>query len=220
MYVSCLPTKYPHKSINPTPSSSHICSTRALIVILLQRYKRGSICCLFQCTFFQLVPLSINRSKFSENTAATFPLRWRPSLVYMSSFPTKYPHTSMNPTPSSSHICSTRALITSLLQFLLCCSPNSHYSTGNIPERIICSTLVFFSFPTNCLYLCTILVVPSLSALFVPTGTNVDPPWPCPSVFSTRSVTGSTLAPGRQTTSFPLLSTLVGGWYGIEILHG
>ena len=37
----------------------------------------------------QPVPLSIDRSRFSENTAAPFPLRWRPSLIYMSSFPTK-----------------------------------------------------------------------------------------------------------------------------------
>ncbi|KAK2172072.1 hypothetical protein NP493_995g00054 [Ridgeia piscesae] len=74
---------------------------------------------------------------------------------------------------------------------------------------MICSTLVFFSVSTNSLYLSTILVVPSLSALFVPTYTNIDPPWPCRNTFSTRSVTCSILAPGRQTTmSSPLLNVL------------
>ncbi|KAK2185267.1 hypothetical protein NP493_241g05032 [Ridgeia piscesae] len=69
--------------------------------------------------------------------------------MYMSSFPTKQPHKSMNPTPSSSHICSTRELIAILLQFLYV-APLPPI-TSMIPERIICSTIVFFSFPTNCL---------------------------------------------------------------------
>ena len=133
-----------------------------------------------------------------------FPLRRRPSFTYMSSFPTKYPHKSKNPTTSSSHICSTRALIVHLLQFLYV-DP----ITGKIPERIICSTVVFFSFPTNCLYLCSILVFPSLSALFVPICTNIDNHWSCSNVFSTLSVTCSILAPGRQTTTYsPLLNVL------------
>ena len=81
--------------------------------------------------------------------------------------------------------------------------------TGKIPDRIICSTLVFFSFPTNCLHLCSSLVVPSLSALFVPTCTNIDPAWLCPNVFSNLSVTCSIHAPRRQTTtSSPLLNVL------------
>ena len=77
--------------------------------------------------------------------------------------------------------------------------------TGKIPEIIMFSALVIFSFPTNCVYLCTILVVPSLSALFVPTCTNIDSPWPCLNVFSTRSVTCSIKAPGRQTTTYSLV---------------
>ena len=113
----------------------------------------------------------------------------------------------MNPTPSSSHIYSTRTLVAILFQFIYV-SPLPPI-TGKIPERINCSTLVFSSFLTNCLCFCTILVVPSLSALFVPTYTNKDSPWPCPIELSTRSVTCSTLAPGRQTTIyFPLLMYL------------
>ena len=129
----------------------------------------------------QPIPLSIYRSRLSENTAVPFLLRWKPFLMYMSSFPfpTKYPHKSMNPTASSSNICSTRTLIAILLQFLYAAP-----LPGKIPESIICLTLVLFSFPTNCLYLCTILVVPSLSALFVPRCTsNIDLTWPCPNVF-------------------------------------
>ena len=118
--------------------------------------------------------------------------------------PKKYPHTSMNLTPSSSHICSTRALIAILLQFLYV-APLPPI-TDKVAERIICSTLVFFSFPTNFLYLCT---VSSLPALLVPTCTNIDPHWPCPNTFSTRSVTCSILASGRQTTTYsPLLNGL------------
>ena len=125
----------------------------------------------------------------------------------MSSLPTKYPHKSTNPTPSSSHICSNSPLIAILFQFLNVVP--LPLITGKIPESMICSTLVFFSVSTNSLYLFTILVVPSLSALFVPTCTNIDPPWPCPNTFSTRSVTCSILAPGRQTTtSSPLLNVL------------
>ena len=69
-------------------------------------------------------------------------------------------HKSMNLIPSS-HICSTRALIATHLQFLYVVP--LPLITGKIPERIICSNLVFFSYPTNCLYLCDILVVPSLA---------------------------------------------------------
>ena len=77
-----------------------------------------------------------------------------------------------NPTPSS-HICSNSPLIAILLQFLNVAP--LPLNTGKIPESMICSTLVFFSVSTNSLYLFTILVVPSLSALFVPTCTNIDP---------------------------------------------
>ena len=127
--------------------------------------------------------------------------------MHMPSFSTKYPHKSMNPTPSSSYICYTRALIAILLQFLYVAPLPS--ITGKIPERIICSILVFFSFPPNCLYFRTILVVPSLSALFIPTCINIDPPWPRPNMFSIRSLTCSILAPGRQTTTYsPLLNVL------------
>ena len=78
-----------------------------------------------------------------------------------------------NPTHSSSHIYSTSALNAILLQFLYGAPPP--LVTGKIPETMICSILVFFSVSTNSLYLFTILVVPSLSALFVPTCTNIDP---------------------------------------------
>ena len=72
--------------------------------------------------------------------------------------------------------------------------------TGKIPERINSSTLVFFSFPTNC------LVVPSLSALFVPTYTNIHPPWPCSSVLFPFS---RMLYPSpRKTNTSPLLNVL------------
>ena len=119
----------------------------------------------------------------------------------------KYPHKSMNPNPSSSYICSTRALIFILLQFL--CDAPLPPNSGKIPKRLIFSTIVFFNFPTNSLYLCTILVLPSVYALFVPTCTNIDHPWPFPNVFSTRSVTGSIQAPVRQTTKYsPLLKVL------------
>ena len=107
----------------------------------------------------------------------------------------------------SNSVFSTRALIAIRLQFLYV-APLPPI-TGKIPERIICSILVFFSFPINCLYLCTILVVPSQSALFVPKCTNIDPPWPCPNVLSTFSVTCCILAPGRQTTSSPLLNVFL-----------
>ena len=63
-------------------------------------------------------------------------------------------------------------------------------------------------FPTNFLYICTILVIPSLSALLVYTCTGIDPPWPCPNVFSTRLVTCSILAPGRQITCSTLYNVL------------
>ncbi|KAK2154198.1 hypothetical protein NP493_2213g00007 [Ridgeia piscesae] len=107
-----------------------------------------------------------------------FPLRWRPSLINMSSLPTKYPHKSTNPTPSSSHICSNSPLIAILLQFLNVIP--LPLITGKIPESMICSTLVFFrSLPTLC-FSFSILVVPSLSALFVPTCTNIDPLWALP----------------------------------------
>ena len=113
----------------------------------------------------------------------------------------------MNPNPSSSYFCSTRALIFILLQFL--CDAPLPPNSGKIPKRLIFSTIVFFNFPTNSLYLCTILVLPSVYALFVPTCTNIDHPWPFPNVFSTRSVTGSIQAPVRQTTKYsPLLKVL------------
>ena len=102
---------------------------------------------------------------------------------------------------------SARPLIAILLQFLnIAPLP---LITGKIPDSTICSTLVFFSVSVNSLYLFTILVVPSLSALFVPTYTSIDPPWPCPNTFSTRSVTCSILPPERQTTTYsPLLNVL------------
>ena len=81
--------------------------------------------------------------------------------------------------------------------------------TGEIPERIICSNLVFFCVSTNSLYNCTILIVPSLSALFGPICTNIDPTWPCPNTLSTRSVTCSILAPGsKQRLLLCLMSCL------------
>ena len=128
--------------------------------------------------------------------------------MYMSSSPTKYPHKSMDPSPSLSHICSIIAFIAIVLQFLYV-APLPPI-TGKIPEMIFCSTSVFFSFPANFLHLCIIIVVPSLSALFVPICTNIYPPWPCPNAFSTRSVTCSILASVKQpTTSSPSLAAMI-----------
>ena len=85
--------------------------------------------------------------------------------MYISSFPAKYPHTFLNPTPSFSHIYSTRALIGNLLQFVYVAPLPP--GTGEIPERIIILPIIFSSFPTNSLHFCIILVVPSMSSLIV-----------------------------------------------------
>ena len=128
--------------------------------------------------------------------------------MYISSFPTKYPHKSLNPTPSPSHTYSTRALIAILLQFRYIVSLPP--VTGKRPERIICSTRIFLLFPTNTLHFCTILVVPSMSSLLVLICTRRDPPWSCPNMFYILSVTCSILAPGRKTTiSSPLICVLL-----------
>ena len=80
-------------------------------------------------------------------------------------------------------------------------------TTGKIPDMILCSTLACFVFFSRSLYFSTIAVVPSLSALFVPTCTSRVPPFHLPMMFSTFSVTCYILAPGKHTTtSSPLLS--------------
>ena len=81
-----------------------------------------------------------------------------------------------------------------------CLLPN----TGRISDRMICSTLAYFVFFISFLYLYTIAVVPSLSALFVPMCTSVVPPFPLPMIFSTLSVTCSILVPGKHTSYYVL----------------
>ena len=74
-------------------------------------------------------------------------------------------------------------------------------NTGKIPDKMICPALACFVFFSRFLYFSTIAVVPSLSVLFVPTCTSMDPPYPLPMICSTLSVTCSILAPGKQTTT-------------------
>ena len=141
----------------------------------------------------------------SAKTATTFPLRCIPSLMYVSSFPTKLSHKSTYPTSSSLQSRFTIPLTATRFEFLYPCIlfPN----TGTIPDKMICPTLACFVFFSRFLYFSTIAVVPSLSALFVPMCTSIDPPSPLPMIFSTLSVTCSILAPGKQTTtSSPLLN--------------
>ena len=61
-------------------------------------------------------------------------------------------------------------------------------NTGWIPDRMICSTLASFVFFSSFLYLSTIAVVHSLSALFVPMCTSMVPPFPLPIIVSTLSL--------------------------------
>ena len=86
-----------------------------------------------------------------------------------------------------------------LFEFLYPCIlfPN----TGKIPDKMICPALACFVFFSRFLYFSTIAVVPSLSMLFVPTCTSMDPPYPLPMICSTLSVTCSILAPSKQTTT-------------------
>ena len=146
-------------------------------------------------------PLRVPRQK----TAALFSLRCRPSLKYISSFTTKLSHRSTYPTSSSLQSRFTIPFIAIRFEFLYpsILLPN----TGRIPDRMICPTLASFVFLSSLLYLSTIAVVPSLSALFVPMCTSKVPPFPLPMIFSTLAVTCSILAPGKHTTtSSPLFN--------------
>ena len=103
-----------------------------------------------------------------------------------------------NPTPSSSRICSTSALVAILLQFLYVAP--LPLITGKIPERNL-----FNSCLLQCLYQLSISLYYSGCSLPVcivrPYMYSYRPPLACPNTFSTRSVTCSILAPGRQTTT-------------------
>ena len=155
-------------------------------------------------------PLTVPRQK----NAAPFPLRCSPSLTYISSFPTKLSHKSTYPTSSSLQSRFTIPLTAILFEFLYPCIlfPN----TGKIPDKIICPALACFVFFSRFLYFSTIAVVPSLSVLFVPTSTSMDPPYPLPMICSTLSVTCSILAPGKQTTTSSPLLNLVSVFRTIE----
>ena len=118
-----------------------------------------------------------------------------PTCTYQSSqqnFPT-------NPISSSIHSLCTSMLIDIPQQFRYLI-PLLHIN-GRIPERITCSTHVWFSVLTNCLYFLTMAVVSSLSTLFVPTRTKTGPPLPEPMMFSTLSIIHHMLGPGKQTTT-------------------
>ena len=120
-----------------------------------------------------------------------------PSRIYQPS----QQNITTNPTSSSSGLIA----ILQQFQYLWPLLP----ITGKIPDIITCSTSVCLSVRTNCLYFLTIAIVPSLSALLVPTFTKIDPPLPGPMIFSTLSAIASIIAPGKQTTmSHPLFSTL------------
>ena len=84
--------------------------------------------------------------------------RCRPSLTYISSFPTKLSHKSTYPTFSTLQSCSTIPLTAILFEFLYpwILFPN----TGRIPDQIICPTLACFVFFSRFLYFSTIAVVP------------------------------------------------------------
>ena len=141
----------------------------------------------------------------AAKTAAPFPPRCKPSLMYISSFPTKLSHKSTYTTSSSLQSRFTIPLTATRFEFLYprILLPN----TGTIPGKMTCPTLACFVFFSIFLYFSTIDVVPSLSALFVPTCTSMDPPFPLPMICSTLSITCSILAPGKQTTtSSPLLN--------------
>ena len=141
-----------------------------------------------------------------------YPSHWQPPLTVprqtlqplstklqaISSFPTKLSHKSTYPTSSSLQSRFTIPLTAIRFEFLYpwILLPN----TGNIPDKI-CPTLGCFVFFSRFLYFSTIAVVPSLSALFVPMCTSMDPPFPLPMICSTLSVTCSILAPGQHTTT-------------------
>ena len=91
---------------------------------------------------------------------------WGPSLMNMSALPTQHHHKSTCPTSSSLYSCWTSVTIFILRQFRL---PWTLLPiTGKIPAINICSAYVCLSVLTNCLYVLTMAIVPSLSALWVP----------------------------------------------------
>ena len=134
------------------------------------------------------------RQSLGKN-GSPFPLRCRPSLTCISSFPTKLSHKSTYPTSSSLQSRFTIPLTAIRFEFLY---PRILFpNTGKIPDKIICPTLACFVFFSRFLYFSTIAVVPSLFVLFVPMCISMDPPFPLPTIWSTLSVTCSILAPGK-----------------------
>ena len=116
------------------------------------------------------MPLSTAAESSTANTAAPFHLdKIHSSCTYQHSQQTF--HT--NPTSSSVYSFCTSMLIAIPQQFRYF-RPRLPI-TGRIPERITCSTHIWFSVLTNCLYFLTMAVVPSLSTLFFPTYTKTDP---------------------------------------------
>ena len=87
-------------------------------------------------------------------TAAPFPLRCRPSLTYISSFPTKLSHKSTYPNSSSMQSRPTIPLTSIRFEFLYpwILFPNN----GNIPDKITSPTLACFAFFSRFLYFSTI----------------------------------------------------------------
>ena len=138
----------------------------------------------------------------------------RPSLAYIYSIPTKLSHISTYPKSSSLQSLFVIPLIAIRFESLYpsIMLPN----TGRIPDRMICPTLASFFFFSSFLYLSTIAVVPSLSALFVPTCTRMVPPFTLSMIFSTLSVTCSILAPGKHTTTSSPLFNLVSVFLTME----
>ena len=112
------------------------------------------------------MPLATAPDSPSAKTEAPFPLRCRPSLKHISSFPTQLPHKSTYPTSSSLQSRSTIPLTVIRFEFLY---PRILFpNTGKMHDKMICPTLACFVFVSRFLYFSTIAVVPPLSALFVP----------------------------------------------------
>ena len=122
-----------------------------------------------------------------RQNGSPLPTKVQTALMYISYLPTKLSHRSTYPTSSSLQSRFTIQLIAIRFEFLYpsILLPN----TGRITDRMICSTIASFVFFSSFLYLSTMAVVPSLSALFVPMCTSMVPPFPLPMIFSTLSVT-------------------------------
>ena len=102
-----------------------------------------------------------------------------------------FPHKATYPTSSSLQSRFTIPLTAIRFEFLYpwILLPN----TGKIPDKIIRPTLACFVLFSRFMYFSTIAVVPFLSALFVPTCTSMDPPFPLPMIFSILSLSHTLL---------------------------